>query len=128
MATSADGLTIVVGAPGGGNYSPDGGVYIFERTSRTAAPSQTLISYPGSATWQFGASVDISAAGDRVIVGMPFYATNIISFEGNAFIIDKGAGWSPNAPLFDTSTLITGYYGGFGYFGWAVAISDDGNT
>jgi len=67
--------------------------------------------------------VDINAAGDKAVVGMPDGSRNALN-EGGAFVYDKGAGWGTSQP-YDLTSLITAFPDG--NFGYVVAISDDGN-
>ncbi len=74
VALSADGVVIAVGAPGAdGTYSFSGAVYVFRRDAATGvwAEEAKLSTERQCFFTAFGAAVDISAEGNRLVVGEP---------------------------------------------------------
>lgn len=145
---SADGLTLVVGAigeagSGSGINPPDnnllyqaGAIYVFTRATVGGAWSQQAYikaSNPGYNDL-FGMGVDISDDGNTIVVGAPLEdsnATGINGIQANESMGDSGAAyiftrsgstWTQQAYIKASNT------GGSDWFGFAVAISGDGNT
>lgn len=104
LAISADGNTIVVGAPG------NGAVSVYSRSGSTWSGAQALARPVGFET--FGWSVAIDGAGTRIVVGG--YESGMLSV-----FTKSGSTWSAGAPL--------QAFGSVG-LGWSVDISSDGNT
>ncbi len=127
VAISADGSTIVAGAPHV-NFNT-GAVYVFTRPGATwAAEGQaaTLTVSAGSVGDMFGRSVAISGDGSTIVAGAPIANTDV----GAGYVFAKGAAWgdssSPTATLGPASILndpdpATD-------LGWSSAISNDGST
>lgn len=95
IAMSADGTTLVVGAPQDANPSTDvdGAVYVYVYASGAWTQQAYLQSANTFEQKQFGTSVAISADGNTIAVGAPF---------------ESGGGHGINADPNDTSGLGTG--------------------
>jgi len=146
---SADGLTMVVGAFAessnatgiGGNQADNslaqsGAVYIFVRPNLTSVWTQQQYLKASNTGYvdQFGFSVDISDDGNTVIVGSRIEDSNATGVGGNqadnsatdagaAYVFSRSSGvWTQQAYLKASNT------GAYDWFGYAVAISGDGNT
>lgn len=124
VAISADATTIAVGAPHevGGNSYQVGGVYIYTQVSGTWTQQAHLTpgAVPNSA--KFGTSIALSSDGNTCIVGAP--NEQIVSGEEGAVYIftRSGTTWTQQAKLTEPSPVI------FASFGYAVALSSDGNA
>lgn len=148
MRMSADGLTLVVGAvgedgSGSGINPPDnnlltqaGAAYVYTRASLGAAWSQQAYLKASNPGYDdvFGTSVDISDDGNTIIVGSSREDSNATGVNGNqsnestgdsgaAYVFTRsGSTWTQQAYLKASNT------GAWDWFGFAVAISGDGNT
>jgi hypothetical protein len=127
-ALSADGNTMVVGAPfrgTDGGVSP-GAAYVF--TKNSAGWAQQAILTPSdnpTENKEFGFSVAISADGNTVAVGAPKRAKGTILGAGAGYIFGRiGSVWMLHGdPIVDLSYATTN-----GKFGYSIALSGDGNT
>ncbi|GIW11956.1 MAG: hypothetical protein KatS3mg061_3013 [Dehalococcoidia bacterium] len=104
VAVSADGSTIVAGAPQCGCSSESGAVYVFLRPNggwaTTATFAAKLTPPDGVASDQFGYTIALSEDGSTVVVGAPFN-DEAANNGGAAYIFQRPAGgWS--APVSPT--------------------------
>jgi hypothetical protein len=148
---SADGNTLAVGAtgelssgalscrspllPSPPTPSPtDGAVYIFERNGSTWQERANITASntdPGDA---FGFSVKLSADGNTLAVGAPNEASSANTIEGNA--TDNSASGTGAVYVFVRATnnwtqqsyIKASNSNALDFFGWAIALSADGNT
>jgi len=145
LTLSADGDTLAVGAPfedsdatgiGGANNdntADSGAVYVFTR-SGTAWTQQAYVkaSNTGAGDY-FGANAALSSDGNTLAVGAPFEdsdATGIggadndnAANSGAVYVFTRsGTAWTQQAYVKASNT------GAGDYFGYAVALSADGNT
>ncbi|MCA9602822.1 MAG: hypothetical protein R3A78_12360 [Polyangiales bacterium] len=113
VAISNDGLRVAIGAPlNDGNGNQSGQVRVFDLDGDTWTQVGEDID-GGRVGDQFGASLALSADGDRIIVGAPL--ANEVT--GRAYVLDLVGGSWTQVGDFITSDHETGF---------AVAISDDG--
>jgi hypothetical protein len=119
VALSADGSTLVVGAPGG---ATDRGVaYVFEKVSGVWTQKAMLTPFTRSVDDQFGFSVAVDGIGSTVVVGAPKaeFETN----SGVVFVYDRPiGGWANKTEDFSESA-----YNGTS-LGCSVAVSSDGSV
>lgn len=144
IAVSADGLTMLVGAPlhdVDGNKD-QGCVYVFSRSSAAADWQQAakLTATPPSWTtlpkagYKFGTSVALSADGRTAVVGAT-YDNEVMSFQGDVHVFMRTAGsavatsttWKRTTRLTLSGNENTVDISG-NMFGKLVAISADGTT
>ena len=142
VAMSADGTTLVVGAPNvniGGVST--GAAYVFVKPSRgwgaCGSPLITtcnnyaskLLASDGASGDSFGFSVSITNNGGQILVGAPNKATATASNVGQVYEFFKPAnGWGSVAIVNQTSTFGRETDPPHASLGWKVAISSDGNT
>ncbi len=123
IAVSGDGNTLIVGAPY--EDSPDSGVgaaYIFTRSATGWSEQQKIQASVKHASDFFGHCVSISEDGNTVIVGAHLNDDGGTD-SGSAYIFTwSGTTWSEQQKIQASDKL------GGDYFGYAVAISSDGNT
>jgi hypothetical protein len=120
IALSADGATLLVGAPGD-NTPTLGAAYVFVRSAGLwTQQGPKLVPTGGVGTDQFGNSVALSADGNTAVVGAYTDDNN----TGAAFIfVRSGTTWMQQGPkLFPPNAVSNGE------FGSSVALSADGNT
>ena len=117
VALSADGRTVLLGAPVSG--SP-GAAYLYDEPASgwPAAPAPTA-TFTASGSGDLGYSVALSADGRAALLGDP-----IAGSGGAAYLYDEPASGWPAAPA-PTATF-TGTGGGD--LGWSVALSADGQV
>lgn len=151
VALSADGNTLVVGAPwessaatgingdqGNDSAGLSGAAYVFTRTGTTWAQQAYVKASNTGINDEFGSSVALSADGLTLAVGAigeMSDATGINQDEDNDSALGSGAvyvyahngdTWAQQAYIKASNTRI---FVGFGFtFGAAVALSTDGNT
>lgn len=115
LGASADGLTLVVGAP----YDEQtGSVYVFEKTQDTWTQKAKLRASNPHINDEFGASVALSADGNALIVGAPGEAS-----EGAAYHFMRSNGiWKPKSYIKSSDSPSWK-----GRFGSSVAISPTGS-
>jgi hypothetical protein len=121
VAISSDGNTAIIGAPNKqGNIGTfQGATYVFIRSGSTWSQQALLVASDGAANDYFGKSVAISGDGNTLIAGC--YYKN--SQQGAAYIFTRsGTTWSQQAKLLAID-ITNG-----DWFGWSVAISNNGNT
>jgi hypothetical protein len=118
VALSADGNTALVG--GGGDNGAIGAAWVFTRSGSTwtqQGPKLTGSGESGGA--RFGQNVALSSEGNTALVGGPFDGT-----AGAVWVFTRsGSTWTQQGPKFTGSEEI-----GEGAFGFAIALSSDGNT
>lgn len=135
MSLSADGNTLVVGAPGEasaatginntspgqGDNSADsaGAVYVFTRTASTWTQQAYLKASNAAALARFGWVTSLSSNGNTLSVG----AVAQGGYDGAAYVFVRSGGtWSEQAFLKASNSGINDM------FGHSIALSDDGNT
>jgi hypothetical protein len=124
VVTSADGKTIIVGAPGDkiGVTTNTGLVYVFDRMGDSFNQVGILTgSYAASSFDFFGSSVATSADGKTIIVGA---LSDEIGATGLVYVFDR------MDDSFNQVGILTGSYAdsSFDFFGSSVATSADGKT
>jgi hypothetical protein len=157
VALSGDGNTMAVGAPnessGGkginGNQADTsvysaGAVYVYSRRNATSPWTQQAYvkSNPGAGD-EFGHVVTLSADGNTMAVSAYFEASGAKGINGDQaddsipqagavyVFTRRGATWSQQAYIKASNTGEAGTDGNFGdgdQFGFALSLSDDGNT
>lgn len=132
ISLSADGNTLVVGAPGEAsaatginNTSPGqsdnsadgaGAVYIFTRTNDSWTQQAYIKASNAAASARFGWAISLSSDGSTLAVGS--YAQ-----DGAAYVyVRSGSTWTEQAILKASNHEINDY------FGYDVSLSDDGNA
>ena len=124
VALSGDGSTLAVGA-----YTDDhqvidsGSVYIFSRGPAGWVQQALVKAATPAANDLFGTSVALSSDGQRLLVGASGYASN----RGAIFVFERISGqwvqdWFQEDPYPWTAQ------DNWRKFGWALALSGDGNT
>ena len=152
IAISADGSTMVVGAAFqssdatgiDGDQSDNssrhsGAVYVFARSGATWAQQAYVKASNTDPEDQFGFAVSLSADGNTLVAGAPGESSDAIGIDGDqtdnsevnagaAYVFTRaGAAWSQLAYVKASNTR-QGNMAGGGGFGWAVALSGDGQT
>jgi len=126
VAMSADGRTVVVGAPGSSG-GPVGAAYIFVQPEggwTQGQPYTAMFSDGTNSDDLFGSSVAISSDGNTVVIGSPYAIVNG-SMQGAAFVFEKPVGgWSTTSHY--TAKLASSRPTYQGFLGSYVAI--DGGT
>ena len=147
IALSDDGTTLAVGAPyedsnaaginnsQSSNASADSGaVYIFVNSGNGWVQQAYIKASNTYAGDNFGVSVALSSNGSTLAVGAPFEDSSAITINGSQTARsanDAGAvyvfsrndtAWAQQAYVKPANTYAASY------FGWSVALSDDGNT
>lgn len=120
VAISADGNTILVGAPNDNNYF--GAAWIFTRTAGTWTQQGSKLTGAGiTSTTYFGCSVALSADGNTAAIGGYYLGSG----GGGAWVFTRSSGsWSAQGGRL----LGTGSIMGIAGQGYSVALSADGNT
>jgi glutamate synthase domain-containing protein 3 len=127
VATSADGKTIVVGAPVDeiGATTDTGVVYVYDRQGNSFNQVGILTgSLAVDASDNFGTSVATSADGKTIVVGAPFDEIGATTDTGVVYVYDR-VGTSFNQVGILTGSLAVD---ASDQFGQAVATSADGKT
>jgi trimeric autotransporter adhesin len=107
VALSADGNTALIVAP------DSGAAWVFKRSGSTWTQQGGVLTGTG-----FGRHVALSGDGNTALLSAPYDNNN----RGAAWVFTRsGETWSQQEK-------ITAGESGDGYFGWAVALSSDGNT
>jgi hypothetical protein len=147
LALSADGSTLVVGAPfedsaatgvdgdQASNAAGDSGaVYVFARTGTLWVQQAYLKASNTGGNDRFGSAVAVSADGASIAVGAPLEDSNAVGIDGNggnnsstnsgaAYVfVRTGTTWAQQAYVKPSNT------GGSDEFGRSVALSGDGST
>ncbi len=121
VALSADGTTALIGAYS--KSSLKGAAYIFVRSGTTWSQQTTpsLLASDGAAGDSFGYAVALSADGNTALIG----ASGKNSYKGAAYVfVRSGTTWSQQT----TPSLTASDGAANDFFGYAVALSADGNT
>ena len=130
LAISADGNTVVAGAPGSDAGGQDrGAAYVFVRPSGgwsdTATGTAKLTASDGTKFDSLGDAVAISGDGSTIIVGVPYNAAGGYQ-RGAAYVFVRPAsGW---VDAIETAKLTASDGADDDYFGKVVAISAEGGT
>jgi hypothetical protein len=101
VALSADGATLVAGAPNDGfaSCAGCGSATVFVRAGTTWT-EQALLTSPDPAPFEaFGYAVDVSADGNRVVVGVPREDTFAADVGGARTFVRTGTTWGHEALL-----------------------------
>ena len=129
VAVSADGLTVVVGAPGAtvGGHQAQGAAYVFEKGAgwNSGATNQTaklLAQGGGSGTDHLGSSVAVSNDGSTAVAGGP----GLNNSTGIVYVFVRGTGWS--GPTTQGADLMASDGKASDDLGRSVALSNDGST
>jgi hypothetical protein len=136
LALSTDGNTLAVGAPGEASAAKDiggsqtdnsvdqaGAVYVFARGSSGWTQQAYLKSANTQVGDTFGESLALSANGNTLVAGAPLDNSASLNDSGAAYVfVRTGSTWATQA------TLRAPTPAGNAYFGWASALSSDGNT
>ncbi len=125
VALSKDGNTAVIGAYnkniGGENYV--GRAYIFVRDGSTWTQQAQLSASDAAAGDFFGIGVAISGNGDTVTIGADHVDDTGFTDNGAVYVFTRnGTVWTQQAKLMTTIKKNAMY------FGWAIKLSDNGNT
>jgi hypothetical protein len=129
VAISDDGNSVIVGAPGedtGGSAAGAAYIFTWSETSSSWSEQQKIQASDKQGGDQFGWSVAISGDGNTAIAGGPYEDLGPAIYQadaGAAYIFT----WSETSSNWSEQQKIQGgasYY----YFGYSVAISEDGNT
>jgi hypothetical protein len=107
--------------PAAGNAATDAGaVYVFARIAGVWSQQAYVKASSPAAGDQFGVSVALSSDGNTLAVG----AVGQALYSGAAYVFARSAGiWSQQGAMVKASNAE-----GDDQFGWAVALSGDGNT
>ncbi|XRB08812.1 FG-GAP repeat protein [Pycnococcus provasolii] len=131
VSTSADGSTVVVGAPfedTGGQWA--GAAYVFTRGGAGGSTSYTEVAKVQASDKQardlFGWSVSTSADGSTVFVGAPDEDTGG-SMAGAAYVFTRGGGGGSGSYT-EVAKLQASDKQANDYFGISVSTSADGST
>jgi hypothetical protein len=117
VVLSADGSTALIAAPEHNNG--EGAAYIYVRSESGWRQQAELTASDGERDDYFGLAVALSADGSTALIGAPDHNSN----TGAAYVFTRSNGnWSQQPELLPA----TGEMDDF--FGWAVALSADGNT
>ncbi|RTL07296.1 MAG: hypothetical protein EKK62_11670, partial [Acidimicrobiia bacterium] len=113
LACTEDGGRVVLGLRNA--VSDDGRVYVFDETSADTWTQYQRIAPPSSgAADNFGAAVDITNDGSRIVVGEPGYFDGVQAFGRAHVYLDSGSTFSLEATMTDASE------NGFGSLGQGV--------
>jgi len=119
LACSEDGTRVVLGMRNA--VSGDGRVYVFDETATDTWTQYQRLSPPSAgAAGLFGADVDITNDGSRIVVGEAAYFDGVQGIGRGHVYLDGGSSFALEQTLADTSE------NGFGGLGFGVAISGTG--
>jgi hypothetical protein len=125
VALSSDGNTALIGAysksdsPTFGN----GAAYVFTRNASVWSQQQKLLTSDKADNDQFGISVALSGDGNTALIGARSKSDSPTSGNGAAYVFTRNAGvWSQQQKLLASDKADADF------FGWSVALSNDGNT
>ena len=125
VALSSDGNTAIVGAYAA-NVAGDndrGAAYVFTRSGVTWTEQEKLIVADGAASDYFGRHVALSSDGNVAIVGANGVDVGTNNRQGAAYVFTRsGTAWTQQEKLVATDGAASDY------FGYAVALSSDGDT
>ncbi len=133
MALSADGGTLVVGAPSEGG---SGAAYVFVRAGDGSWAQQALLKASNAGAGDlFGRAVAVSADGSKVAVGAPEERSNASGIDGNQ--ADNSAAFSGAAYVFGRDAAGAWVQQAYvksapsradAEFGYSLSLSGDGNV
>jgi hypothetical protein len=125
VSVSADGNTIVVGAP----YSTmstkkeQGSAYVFMRSGGKWTQQQKLIASDGMTGDRFGWSVSISSDGNTIVIGSYLDDIGSNREQGSIYIfLLSGENWTQR------NHIIASDGAAGDYFGWSTSVNTTGNT
>jgi hypothetical protein len=125
VAISGDGNTAIVGSyfdDIGANDS-QGSAYVFVRSGNVWTSQQKLTAADGAGGDRFGVSVGLSADGNTAIVGAYLDQVGANPNQGSAYVFTRTAGvWTQQQKIVASDGAVGDW------FGYAAAISADGNT
>ncbi len=135
VSISGNGKTVAVGAPfedsalGGVNADQSnngavnsGAAYIFKLTGTSWAQDAYVKASVPQASHFFGLSLSLDDSGDSLLIGAPGYGVSVAN-SGAVFYFEKnGSAWSQNQLINASNPVV------LDYFGFKVALSNDGNT
>jgi hypothetical protein len=125
VSLSGDGKTALVGAPmddtpAGTNA---GSAYVFVRSGTNWSLQARLTANDGASRDYLGGAVSLSGDGNTALVGAYMATTPAGTNAGSAYVfVRSGANWTQQAKLAADSGAADDY------FGWAVSLSQNGNT
>lgn len=125
VALSRDGDTAIVGSPNrsDGELVGNGAAYVLTRSGDAWAEQQKLNALDLDSSDSFGYSVALSRDGNTAIVGAHRKLSSMIFSHGAAYVFTRtGTTWTQQQKL-DLVDKATD-----DFFGFAVALSGDGNT
>ena len=127
VALSGDGNTALIGAPSetvNGSYYV-GAAYVFTRSGTAWTQQQKLTASDGVTDDAFGWSVALSGDGNTALIGAPYHTVGTYTLQGvaYAFTYSTATSWTQQQKLTEASNGAA-----HDYFGYAVALSGDGNT
>lgn len=132
IAASADGSTLVAGAPQAAvaGHQAQGAAYVFVRRPGGVATTVVLADPEGRAHEHFGSSVAISASGRAIVVGAPNAVVSRHQDAGVAYVfVRPPGGWARGARVKrPVAALVLGGVAAGDLLGKAVAVSGDGRT
>lgn len=123
VALSADGATILIGAPGNrvGANGAQGSVFIFKRNGSNFTYSQSLTDPAGLSGDGIGGRIALSGDGDTALV-YGSYSNALANQGGVLVLVRNGATWSLQEKIVPPVAYLNGVFGG------SLALSTDGNT
>lgn len=121
LACTEDGGRVVLGMRNA--VTNDGRVYVFDETAADTWTQYQRIAPPASGGADlFGADVDITTDGSRIVVGEPGYYDGVQGLGRAHVYLDGGSSFSLEHTFADTSE------NGFGALGYGVCIAADGSV
>jgi hypothetical protein len=125
VSLSGDGNTALIGArmKGFATRPMQGSAYLFVRRGDGWVQVDELAASDAAAGDEFGFAVALSSDGNTALVGAPYKGSGTQLAVGAAYIFARsGSNWTQEAEL------RAGDAAGHDLFGFAVALSEDGNT
>ncbi|MGB8645828.1 MAG: FG-GAP repeat protein, partial [Anaerolineae bacterium] len=131
VAVSADGSTLVAGAPNaaiGGN-SQQGAAYVFVRAGgewSSATETAKLTASDGAVNDRLGWSVAVNSDGSMIVASASYATIGGNTGQGAAYVyVRPGGGWSSGT---ETARLTASDGAPNDYLGYSVAVSTDGSA
>lgn len=124
VAIASDGSRVAVGALDGETTMPTGAGegFVFRRVGGAWVEEANLVAMNGALGDWLGATVAMSAAGDRVALGAPYHSVGSASQAGEIVVFARaGTVWFEEASLTDAQPLASDRLGS------AIAMSADGS-
>ena len=129
VAVSADGSTIVAGAPYAkiGTNSGQGAAYVFVKSGSWTTGTQTgkLAAADGTSYSHLGTSAAVSADGSTIVAGARDAKIGSNSYQGAAYVVVKSGSWTTAT---QAAKLTAADGAGYNYLGTCVDVSADGST